>query len=182
MHMIYVLLTDESLRGYTIYLTVIVASAYECLVYHYDVMLHCISAITQERYMSITNRYYRETDAVIIVYDCCDEETFHNIEKWYGEVHTYLTQELGDGMPVVLVANKKDKIPDTSSPTEVVDFKAAKELAANMGVLACMETSAKTGNGITEVFEKIAEELLHRKGPKSAGCVDKIQRKKGRSC
>ena len=131
--------------------------------------------------MSITNRYYRETAAVILVYDCCDEETFHNIEKWYGEVQTYLTQELEDGMPVVLVANKIDQIADVSPPETVVNFKVAKESAMKMGLLACVETSAKTGDGITEVFEKIAKEVLRRRGPKSAaGRVDKIQRKKSK--
>lgn len=129
--------------------------------------------------MSITNRYYRETDAVIIVYDCCDEESYHSIEKWYGEVLTYLTQELEDGMPVALVANKKDKIPDMTSSMEYVNFKVTQELSMNMGLFACIETSAKTGEGVTEVFEKIAKELLHRKGPRSAGRVDRIKKNKG---
>ena len=133
--------------------------------------------------MSITNRYYRETDAVVIVYDCCEEDSYLNIEKWYGEIHTYLIHELDDGMPVVLVANKKDKIAETTSSTEYVNFKAAQELSMNIGLFACVETSAKTGEGITELFEKIAKELVHLKGPKSGGRVDKIQNKKGKcSC
>ena len=132
--------------------------------------------------MSITNRYYRDTDAVVIVYDCCAEETFHTVDKWFGEINTYLAQELDEGLPVVLVANKKDKIVDTSSPTEVINIKAAQKMATDLGLFACVETSAKTGDGITEVFEKIAKELLRCKGPKSAGRVDKIQRKKGKCC
>ena len=132
--------------------------------------------------MSITNRYYRDTDAVIIVYDCCEEETFHNIEKWYSDVYTYLAQELDDGMPVIVVANKKDKLADLTSSMECVNFRVAQESTMDRGVFACVETSAKTGEGVTELFEKIAKELLLRKGPKSAGCVDKIQRKKGKCC
>lgn len=133
--------------------------------------------------MSITNRYYRQTAAVVIVYDCCDEETFDNIKKWYGEVQTYLTQELEDGMPVLLVANKIDQIADVSPPDTVVNFKVAKESAMKLGFLACIETSAKTGDGVTEVFEKIAKEVLRRRGPKlEVGRVDKIQRKKGKCC
>ena len=132
--------------------------------------------------MSITNRYYRETDAVVIMYDCCDEDTFQNIDKWYKEVNTYLAPQLDDGMPVLLVANKKDKIPEVS-PIEVVNFKVAQELATNRDITACFETSAKTGEGVTALFEKIAKELLHLKGPKSsAGHVDKIQRKKTKCC
>ena len=131
--------------------------------------------------MSITNRYYRDTDAVVIVYDCCDEDTFQNIDKWYREVNTYLAPQLDDGMPILLVANKKDKIPEMS-PTEVVNFKVAQELAMNKEIIACFETSARTGEGIMELFEKIAKELMHLKGPKSAGRVDKIQHKKTKCC
>lgn len=131
--------------------------------------------------MSITNRYYRDTDAVVIVYDCCAEDSFFNIDKWYTEVNTYLAPQLDDGMPVVLVANKKDEIPD-KYPTEVVNFKVAQELATNKGLFACVETSAKTGDGITELFEKITKELLRSKGPKMAGHVDRVQNKKGKCC
>lgn len=131
--------------------------------------------------MSITNRYYRDTDAVVIVYDCCAEDSFFNIDKWYTEVNTYLAPQLDDGMPVVLVANKKDEIPDRI-PTEVVNFKVAQELATNKGLFACVETSAKTGEGITELFEKIIKELLRSKGPKMPGHVDRVQNKKGKCC
>ena len=132
--------------------------------------------------MSITNRYYRDTDAVVIVYDCCAEESFFNIDKWYGEINTYLAPQLDNGMPVVLVANKKDKLADPDELEEVVNFKVAEELASNKGLFACIETSAKTGAGVTEIFEKIAKELLRLKGPKSAGRVDKVQNKKTRCC
>jgi len=101
--------------------------------------------------MSITNRYYRDTDAVVIVYDCCAEETFFSIDKWYTEVNTYLAPQLDDGMPVVLVTNKKDKIVDAASPTDVVNFKVAQELATNKGLFACVETSVRSGHGITEM-------------------------------
>ena len=132
--------------------------------------------------MSITNRYYRDTDAVIIVYDCCAEETFFNINKWYTEINTYLAPNLDDGMPVVLAANKKDKIVDM---LPVVNFKVAKELAMNKGLFACVEISAKTGEGVTEMFEKIAIELLYNKGPRFAltGCVEEVRNKDGKcSC
>ena len=132
--------------------------------------------------MSITNRYYRDTDAIIIVYDCCAEDTFFNIDKWCTEVNTYLAPQLDDGMPVLLVANKKDKIPDMESPNEVVNFRVAQELATNKGLFACVETSAKSGEGIKELFEKIAKEIMRCRGPKSAGRVDRIQNRKGKCC
>ena len=131
--------------------------------------------------MSITNRYYRETDAVIIVYDSCDPDTFQNIEKWYNEIITYLAPQLDDGMPVLLVGNKKDKCSEMPQG-EAVNFKVAQELAINKDITACFETSAATGEGIMELFEQTTKELLRLKTPKSAGRVDKIQRKKTKCC
>ena len=129
--------------------------------------------------MSITNRYYRDTDAVIIVYDCCAEESFYNIDKWCTEVNTYLAPQLDVGMPIVLAANKKDKI---SYCEPNVAFKVAQELASIKGLFACVETSAKTGEGVKEMFEKVAKELLHQKGPRLAGHIDRIQEKNGKCC
>jgi len=97
-------------------------------------------------------------------------------------VNTYLAQELDDGMPVVVVANKKDKLVDLNSSMECVNFKIAEQSTMDRGLYACIETSAKTGEGIKDVFEKIAKELLHRKGPKSAGRVDHVQHNKGKCC
>ena len=136
----------------------------------------------QERFMSITNRYYRDTQAVIIVYDCSAEESFYNVDKWYTEVNTYLAPQLDDGMPVVLVANKKDRLSEAAATGEVVNVKVAQELASSKGFLACVETSAKTGDGVNRLFEMIAKELLHRNGPKTTGRVDKVQKKGGNCC
>ena len=105
--------------------------------------------------MSITNRYYRDTDAVIIVYDCCAPETFHNIQKWYSEVYTYLAQELDDGMPVMVAANKKDKLVDLNSSMECVNFKIAERSTMDRELFACIETSAKTGEGVKMCLRRL---------------------------
>ena len=85
-------------------------------------------------------------------------------------------------MPVVVAANKKDKLVDLNSSMECVNFKIAEQSTMDRELFACIETSAKTGEGVKDVFEKIAKELLHCKGPKSAGYVDNVQHKKGKCC
>ena len=55
------------------------------------------------------------------------------------------------------MACKKDKMMETE---DFVDFKLAQKVSDAMGFHACVETSSKTGEGVTELFEIVAKELL----------------------
>lgn len=43
---------------------------------------------------------------------------------------------------------------------DVVNFNRAQELSDEKGFVACVETSSKTGEGVTELFETAAKEIL----------------------
>ena len=58
------------------------------------------------------------------------------------------------------MACKKDKMMETE---DFVDFKLAQKVSDVMGFRACVETSSKTGEGVTELFEIVAMELLRCK-------------------
>ena len=70
-------------------------------------------------------------------------------------------------MPVVLVANKKDKLKQATSPSSYVDFKMAQDRAHKEG-LSCIETSAKTGENILKLFTTVAESLADSQLPRSS--------------
>ena len=97
--------------------------------------------------------FYRNTSAMIIVYDCCDEKSFSNLLNWY--THSY--RICYDEIPVVLVANKIDE-----TTKRVVDVFKANLYAKWYGFFDYVEISAKTGQGVPELFEMIAKEVLHR--------------------
>lgn len=104
------------------------------------------------------------------MYDCCDQISFSSIDKWYGEIVRYLANKLDDGMPVVIVANKKDKLPlkqTKETSFNYVDIKAAQDKAHKEG-LSCIETSAKTGENILKLFTTIAKSLADLQSPQTS--------------
>lgn len=95
----------------------------------------------------------------VVCYDCLDMESFKNADTWMTEFST----KARPNAPMILVANKKDKITDDS--TNVVPPEQGQELAQKYGA-AFFETSAFTGENVTTVFDKICELILVEKYPK----------------
>jgi len=134
----------------------------------------------QERFQSITNRFYSDSQAVIIVYDVTGEETIQDLDFWVREVNYYLLRELENGLPVLFVGNKKDLLsgdpnsPDAAShrPEDIstnpggVVLRQVQELCNLNGFLRPFECSAKTGDNVQRIFTTIASELVKRKNIK----------------
>ncbi len=56
-----------------------------CLMLMFDVsMFLCVAG--QERFRTITTSYYRSADAILLVFDLCDDKTFRNLEAWMEDV------------------------------------------------------------------------------------------------
>ena len=102
-----------------------------------------------------------------MVYDCCDQKSYSSIDKWYSEVHRYLADKLDDNMPVIMVANKRDKLKEAmkEATTSYIDFKIAEKKATTSGY-SCIETSAKSGENIQKLFKMVAEALSDKDCPK----------------
>jgi GTPase SAR1 family protein len=116
----------------------------------------------QDRFRTLTQRYYESADAVLLVYSVTDEESFRDIEEyWLKELHHYLNYD-GTNIPILLVANKSDLI---SPNTDTVNFQTSKELAKHKGFLSPIQCSAKTGDKVKQVFHVIATELYKRRQP-----------------
>ena len=114
--------------------------------------------------------HYGSTNAVIMVCDCCDEYSFDNIKMWYDTIKSYIDYKL-DNMPVIIVANKIDRIRKGSRFFS--DYKGAEEKAKalNLGCIY-METSAKSGENIQELFQTIAQLLVvHSATPYKQVCT-----------
>ena len=131
----------------------------------------------QERFQSITNRFYSDTHAVIIVYDVTSEESFHDVDFWVREVQYYLPQELDNGMPVLFMGNKRDLLDRNNDDQKSVKFRQVQEIANAYGFLKPIECSAKTGDNVKKAFTVLATELVQRR-PKR-GVVVNTAKKKG---
>ncbi|GHP03670.1 rabf1 protein [Pycnococcus provasolii] len=102
----------------------------------------------QERYASLAPLYYRGASAAAVVYDVSEPSSFEKARYWTRE----LQKHGSNGIVLALVANKVD-LPESA---RAVTREEAEKLAAEEGMML-FETSAKTGDGIQECFERIAK-------------------------
>ncbi|KAI0300607.1 ras-domain-containing protein [Multifurca ochricompacta] len=104
----------------------------------------------EERFRAITSSYYRGTQAIILVYDITNRESFEAIEWWFAERSRYAPKSAVK----IIVGNKADK----GHMRRVTTAEAA-AYAARMGTLF-IEASAKTAVGVREVFRDTVEHIL----------------------
>ena len=106
----------------------------------------------QERYRSITSSYYKGAKGCLLVYDISKKKSFENIDKWISQ----FKETADNNIYVLLIGNKCDLENERE-----VQSSEAKQLADSWGI-EYMETSAKTGYNIKEVFVE-ATKLLYNK-------------------
>jgi len=128
--------------------------------------------------------YYRNAQAALVVYDITKQSSLTKAQHWVAE----LQRQASPGIVIALVGNKLD-LTNASEPAAEADdeeeadgpeedgddarkvpTKTAKAYAAEEGLLF-FETSAKTGERVTEVFTAIANAIpeTQLKGPRGAG-------------
>ncbi|KAK1163908.1 ras-related protein Rab-37-like isoform X1 [Acipenser oxyrinchus oxyrinchus] len=106
----------------------------------------------QERFRSVTHAYYRDAQALLLLYDITSRSSFDNIRAWLTEIHEYAQQDV----VIMLLGNKSDM-----SNERVIKREEGEKLAREYGV-PFMETSAKTGVNVELAFLAVAKELKHR--------------------
>uniref|UniRef100_A0A674DLR2 small monomeric GTPase n=1 Tax=Salmo trutta TaxID=8032 RepID=A0A674DLR2_SALTR len=102
----------------------------------------------QERFRSVTHAYYRDANALLLLYDVTNRTSFDNIKAWLTEIHDYAQQDV----VLMLLGNKVSvqlKMPCLSVSLQ------------EFGV-PYMETSAKSGLNVELAFTAVAKELKHR--------------------
>lgn len=87
---------------------------------------------------------------ICLVYDVTRKETFDSLNMWLQEVEQF---SMGGGKEVVklLVGNKVDQ-------ARVVQREVANDWARSRGMLF-MEASAKTKEGIAQVFQEVVQKV-----------------------
>jgi len=108
----------------------------------------------EEKFRSMLPMYYKDAKAALVVYDIGSMDTFSGIEYWVDALSDNVKK---DGTVLFLVGNKKDI--DLSARRVETAF--ASKFAADHGMMFT-EVSAKTGDGVADLFRDLAEELAKR--------------------
>ncbi|XP_072259429.1 ras-related protein Rab-37 isoform X2 [Pyxicephalus adspersus] len=106
----------------------------------------------QERFRSVTHAYYRDAQALLLLYDITSKTSFDNIRAWLTEVHEFAHKDV----VIMLLGNKCDM-----TGTRVIRTEDGESLAKEYGI-PFMETSAKTGINVELAFTAVARELKQR--------------------
>ena len=104
----------------------------------------------QERFRTLIPSYIRDSAVVIIVYDVTSRASFEAIDHWISEVH----RERGEDVIVALVGNKSD-MEDVRQVSPSEGETKARSLSATI----FLETSAKNGSNVRNLFSEIAGAL-----------------------
>ena len=103
----------------------------------------------QSRFQILRPMYYRGASGGLLVYDVSRRRTFLALEEWLSELNKAINKEI----PLVLVANKTDLPDRVVEPSEGHEF-------ADSHKMPYVESSAKTGQGIVDIFEELAKKLV----------------------
>ena len=104
----------------------------------------------EDRMKTMTYAYYRGCHVVLIVYDVTSKKSFENVATWVECVDKFAKSNVLR----ILVGNKTDL-----EDKRVISKEEGKKLAEENG-LKFYEISAKTMNGLVEMFEDVAKEYV----------------------
>ncbi|XP_065066546.1 ras-like GTP-binding protein RHO [Rhopilema esculentum] len=128
----------------------------------------------QEDYDRLRPLSYPDTDVILMCFSIDAPDSLDNIpEKWTPEVKHFCPN-----VPIILVGNKKDIRNDEAIKRELTRMKQepvkpeqGKVMADNIGAFAYLECSAKTKEGVREVFEMATRAALQVKKKKTKRCI-----------
>ena len=115
------------------------------------IKLHIWDTSGQERFRAMTNLYYRDAQVAILTYDITNESTFASIDFWIQELKYKVENE---NMILCLVGNKCDV---NQEDRKITNFKGKNYAQENNMIF--FETSAKTGEGVKDLFVTIANKV-----------------------
>ena len=125
--------------------------------------------VGQEEYDRLRPLSYLYTDVILMCFSVDNLDSFENIpEKWIPELRPYCPN-----VPIILVGNKKDLRNDDNTKRELAKMKR-EPVTGEEGSVMCekingyvyLECSAKTMEGVRDVFEMAARAALTNKPAK----------------
>ncbi|KAI8336438.1 GTP-binding protein rhoA [Choanephora cucurbitarum] len=129
----------------------------------------------QEDYDRLRPLSYPDSHVILICFAVDSPDSLENVqEKWISEVLHFC-----QGLPIVLVGCKKDLRNDPATIEELrknsqrpVTYEEGAAVAQKISAFKYLECSAKSGDGVREVFEQATRAaLMVNKKKKKSGCT-----------
>ena len=122
----------------------------------------------QEKYRSLGRHFYKNAYIVIFVYDITVKKTFEDIKNvWYEDIKVF-----GEKYKIFAIAGNKSDLYEKEEVTEDEVSDYANEINASFFLV-----SAKSGNNISNLFDKVVDEYLGPEFQNRAGEVFEEKRK-----
>ncbi|XP_041459616.1 ras-like GTP-binding protein RHO [Lytechinus pictus] len=127
----------------------------------------------QEDYDRLRPLSYPDTDVILMCFSIDNPDSLENIpEKWTPEVKHFCPN-----VPVILVGNKKDLRMDENTKRELMKMKQepvrtadAQSMSDKISAYKYLECSAKSNDGVREVFETATRAALQVKKKNKSKC------------
>ena len=134
---------------------------FEFLCYHSKVEnkivnLHIWDTCGQEAYKSLIRSFYRNSVLAIVVYAIDNKQTFKDLEIWIND----LKKESNPDVKIIIIGNKAD-----NEDLRQVSKQDGEQFCKDHSGSLFMETSAKTGLNIIQLFDEVAK-LLYEESKK----------------
>ncbi|MFX1499850.1 MAG: Rab family GTPase [Promethearchaeota archaeon] len=110
---------------------------------NFKLTLYLLDLSGLKSFVKIRKLFYKYSDAVLLLFDYTNNNTFERLTDWIDESRHFLKDNT---TPIILLGNKFDKIEDR----EYIKSKTNK--LAEQYNFPFFETSAITGEGIDELF------------------------------
>lgn len=128
----------------------------------------------QEDYDRLRPLSYPDTEVILMCFSIDNPDSLENIrEKWTPEVRHFCPK-----VPVILVGNKKDLRNDAQTIRELaktkqepVRWEQGDAMAKAIGADAYVECSARTKEGVRDVFEVATKKALQKSKAKKHRCA-----------
>lgn len=120
-----------------------------CTLYFWDIA-------GQDEFFFLRPSFYQESRAAIIVYSLEDnqlgKDSFKHISNWHNDIKKFCGK-----IPIILLGNKADLIDKN-----ILNESKVLKLIRKREFLGYFITSALTGEGVTEAFQAIIDELYYK--------------------
>ncbi len=102
----------------------------------------------QEKYRALTQMFYKDANAAILIYDITNQDSFEELKKYWVK---QIKESSSSDIIIVIDANKSDLIEE-----EQVNEEDARKFADEINAIFCC-TSAKNKVGIDDLFVEIVK-------------------------